>query len=451
MFKIFPAQYSFTPVLEAEYLDWMFPRNKRLINCAVIIILAFIVFITGADFLSEDRTFGLFSVITLLRIIMFSLVLIVLYAFNHKEPIRAQYILFLDIFLIVIIYTIDNYISFRDINNILSPGVQMFSLYLFMLIPFLSFVQKVIIGGVFVCGLGVCTLNLQLVNSTETMYFVSFLFIAEMLVCYRLELLFRGKFKALVDDKKHTYELKISKQELEVALIAEREVIKQNLNFIDMISHEYRTPLSIISTSIDSLETKPIASDPKKVSHYVGVIRRASERLLSIYESSLHEKRINLSGIMPYKKSVEILSVVEVAVEFTRSIYPAHQVLIRDIIRPDSTVFADNELLTTAIINVIENACKYSSPSRVEVSIEKVESRCVIKITDKGIGIDSSELEVVFEKYYRSGLTKQKPGAGVGLYLVKKIIELHSGSVEIISRRKEGTTVVISIPFSEGE
>jgi signal transduction histidine kinase len=451
MLNICSVEYRFTREAELQYIEWMFPQNKKLISYAVLIIIAFIVLITGADFFSGDRTFEFFSVITLLRVSIICLALVILYAFSQKNALKAQNILFVDILLVVILYTVDNYISFRDINNILSPAVQMFSLYLFMLIPFLSFLHKLIIGGAFIGGLAVCILNLELANSTETMGFVVLTFIVEILVSYRLDLLFRAKFKAFLEDKKHAAELRESKQELEEALASEREVIKQNLNFIDMISHEYRTPLSIITTSIDSIETLPVVSDSERLKQYVQTIRNASRRLLSIYESSLHEKRINLSGVMPYKKTVELLSIVEMAVEFTRSIYPAHQIFIDDNIRPGAAVVADSELLTTAIINIIDNACKYSHPSRVDVALLQEGSAYIVRIIDAGFGIDGSDIDAVFEKYFRSGMTKQKPGAGVGLYLVKKIIELHNGSIEITSRRNVGTTVMFSIPFSKEE
>lgn len=449
MLSIYPDKYRFAEETELQYIEWMFLRNKRLIKYAVIIIIAFIVSITGADFASEDRTFDFFSIIILLRLLITFLALVILYAFNQENSLKAQRILFADIFFVIILYTVDNYISFRDINNVLSPAVQMFSLSLFMLIPFLSFLHKAIIGGAFIAGLAVCILNLELVNSAETMVFVVLTFIVEMLVSFRLELLFRANFKAHLDDRKYAAELRESKQELEEALASEREVIKQNLNFIDMISHEYRTPLSIITTSVDSIETLPVVDKSEKLARSIQTIRNASRRLLSIYDSSLHEKRINLSGVMPYKKSTELLSIVETAVEFTRTTYPAHQILIDDNIRPDATIVADNELLTTAIINVIDNACKYSDPSRVDVGLRQEDSVYSIKVVDTGFGIDASEIDVVFEKYFRSGMTKQKPGAGVGLYLVKKIIELHGGSVAITSRRNVGTTVTISIPFSK--
>ena len=85
------------------------------------------------------------------------------------------------------------------------------------------------------------------------------------------------------------------------------------------------------------------------------------------------------------------------------------------------------------------------------VSLIQKGSDCLITITDSGYGIVQAEIGLIFEKYYRSGMTKEKPGAGVGLYLVKKIIELHGGSIGINSKRDYGTTVLISIPLSKDD
>ena len=234
----------------------------------------------------------------------------------------------------------------------------------------------------------------------------------------------------------------------EKALDAELEAIQQNLNFVDMISHEYRTPLSAINGCIDILEdTFPSGQHPD-IDGVIYKMRISSTRLLNLFESALNEKRINGANIVLLSHSVDFIGdVVEVAADFVRHIYRDHHLVIDDSHWQEVTVEVDPKLMITALTNILSNACKYSDPSEVVLSLDSSPQQIKIMVKDNGGGIAKNELERVVEKYYRSQSTITRPGAGVGLYLTKKIIALHHGTLLIQSRLHQGTEVTICLPL----
>jgi len=110
-------------------------------------------------------------------------------------------------------------------------------------------------------------------------------------------------------------------------------------------------------------------------------------------------------------------------------------------------VCANDNLLKIAFTNIMDNACKFSSLKKVDIKIAFNTKYIIIKFNDKGIGIPNEELENVFEPFYRASNSKTKFGHGIGLSLVKKIIEMHNGILEIDSQIDVGTQITISIPY----
>jgi signal transduction histidine kinase len=113
------------------------------------------------------------------------------------------------------------------------------------------------------------------------------------------------------------------------------------------------------------------------------------------------------------------------------------------------TVMGDEFQLKTAISNVIENACKYSEDHSVDITLENSSGWIVINFSDNGIGILPSDLNHVFEPFHRGTNAKTVPGHGIGLSLVKGILDNHSGIIRITSVPGKGTRVILKLPLSE--
>ncbi|WP_321400556.1 transporter substrate-binding domain-containing protein [Maridesulfovibrio sp.] len=243
--------------------------------------------------------------------------------------------------------------------------------------------------------------------------------------------------------------LRQAKLRAEEALEAERAAIKANLNFIDMISHEYRSPLAVISSNLDLLEFKTSREDKKDVSKELGRMRNSTRKLVHIFEKSLAKIRLDNAGMQPEKQQVDIVHLVSSAVRDIRNAHPDHTVNFQqtgDI----PVVVGDPDLLNIAVINILDNACKYSeADSAVTVNISAQSRRIVVEVSDYGMGIRAEDLERIFEKYFRSQNVGRKLGVGIGLYLVKKIIALHEGEIRVTSRFGEGAVFVMELPVFE--
>jgi two-component system, OmpR family, sensor histidine kinase ArlS len=109
-------------------------------------------------------------------------------------------------------------------------------------------------------------------------------------------------------------------------------------------------------------------------------------------------------------------------------------------------VFGNEILLKTAIINLIDNACKYSDNHHAEVHLDASADELILKITDQGIGISEKEMSMIFQPFYRSKRVLNSSGHGVGLSLAEKIISLHNGNIQVTSKVGEGTVFQVILP-----
>ena len=239
-----------------------------------------------------------------------------------------------------------------------------------------------------------------------------------------------------------------SKRRAEAALAAEREAVRANLNFIDMISHEYRSPLSVISSNLDLIEAKTSEGGGKDVSREVTRMRNSAKRLLNIFEKSMAGIRVESAGVAPNMQLVDLEAILHAALHDTRIAYPGRNIEIKLYHGPAILVLGDPELLNIGVLNILDNACKYSDEeTQIIVTLGMEDGYAVLGVRDWGIGISDEDMKHIFEKYYRSQNVGKKRGIGVGLHLVKSIVDLHDGRIRVLSRQGEGTSMEIRLPL----
>jgi len=243
--------------------------------------------------------------------------------------------------------------------------------------------------------------------------------------------------------------LKRAKLAVELALKAEKEAVQQNLNFIDMISHEYRTPLSVINSCLDVVERKYSIDKFGGLEAHINNIREASIRLLNIFESSLKKNNDSYGDISVNKKNLNLKEIIKATVTLVQCAYPKHQFLV-NYSGSDFQVVGDKELLTTVFSNILDNAGKYSdSKNKIIIEVRQTSNKFYISVKDSGMGIAPADIKQIFGKYYRSQHVGEKRGAGVGLFLVKKIIDIHNGEVSVNSELGQGSIFRITIPVGK--
>ncbi|MGE5430831.1 MAG: sensor histidine kinase [Syntrophomonadaceae bacterium] len=223
-------------------------------------------------------------------------------------------------------------------------------------------------------------------------------------------------------------------------------------DFVSNVSHELRTPLALISMFAETLEMGRVKTEEKKKEYY-GIISQEAGRLSRIVNKILSFSQIE-AGRKKYSfKKSDLNGVVQ-------EVYNTYQFHMKNngfsfSFLPEENlpqVMLDCEAVSQAVINLIDNAAKYSSDKKVvKVITGKDEENVFVEVMDEGIGIPAEDQERIFEKFFRvsTGDVHNVKGTGLGLSLVKHIMEAHSGKVTLKSRLAEGSTFRLSFPITD--
>jgi len=221
--------------------------------------------------------------------------------------------------------------------------------------------------------------------------------------------------------------------------------VKRLKGFLQMISHEYRTPLAIIRGNLDLLELKN-----KHVNFVKPVeltkIHRAIDRLVEVMEESMHESRFIESRKKVPFKHVQLVPVITSQVQSFLALWPGQAIEFSGNLEAVE-IFGDPAQLKLAIFNLLDNARKYSPPdSPIELECSREGDEAVIRIRNRSTPITKGDAEVLFEKYQRGSNSMNTGGAGLGLWMVKNIIEEHNGQVSLESVAS-GVEAAIRLPL----
>lgn len=234
------------------------------------------------------------------------------------------------------------------------------------------------------------------------------------------------------------------------SLDSEKRVTTGQRRFINILSHEFRTPLTVIDSCGQILRRRAARLTEETALERADMIRRATARIDEVMTSALQLVQLEEGEVNCRLGTVPLAALVREAAEAAGATRP--DVTIRHAAdeagtEGTATVHADRGLLRSVLIALIENACKYS-PQRgtVEISLAEEEAGCTVVIGDAGIGIAGEELPLVCERFFRGSNTTAVPGAGIGLYLADTLIRAQGGTLRIVSELGTGTRVTIGLP-----
>src|SRR5713101_4640243 len=219
-------------------------------------------------------------------------------------------------------------------------------------------------------------------------------------------------------------------------------------DFVANVSHELKTPLALIRLFAETLELGRVPSE-EKAQQYYRVINKESHRLTQL-NNILDFSRIE-AGRKEYRFApTDVARVVREVIESYRfQIEQQGFELALDIAEDLPLVPADEEALGQAILNLVNNAIKYSRETRsIRIQVRREGSKVLVSVTNRGIGIPRGEQKKIFEKFYRGedSLVHETKGSGLGLPLVQHIMEAHGGSVEVESAPGKGSTFTLVLP-----
>ena len=232
----------------------------------------------------------------------------------------------------------------------------------------------------------------------------------------------------------------------------ETETTRLKTEFVHHVSHELKTPLTLIRLYGETLQRKKDLSKSEQVDAYE-IITKESERLSHLINNVLDFSRIEMGKKEFDFKKDNFAGFIRETLESYRYHLEKKGFLIKEDIAENLPEMAfDAEGIASVLINLLSNAIKFSpTTKKVSVKLFKQDHHAVLQVEDKGIGISSKEISRVFEKFYRSKDVKavDAKGSGLGLTLVKHITEAHGGQIEVQSVQGRGSTFTIILPISD--
>lgn len=221
-------------------------------------------------------------------------------------------------------------------------------------------------------------------------------------------------------------------------------------DFVANISHELKTPIASVSLLAEALDQA--ADEPEQVRRFAGRLSVEAARLAHITSEVIELSRLQARGALRPHVLVDIDDVVAAAVDQNRVVAAAKRVDVAVRASTKAQVYGDRALMVVAVHNLVSNAIAYSNEGgRVGVGAKVVGDTVEIAVTDQGIGMESDELERVFERFYRidQARSRNTGGSGLGLSIVKHTVQNHGGDVRVWSQPGRGSTFMIRLPLAD--
>jgi len=256
----------------------------------------------------------------------------------------------------------------------------------------------------------------------------------------------RGRLARALQDSNSRLEERVVERtrDIERALCGEREARHRLRTFLDMAAHEFKTPLAVIDSAAQMLEML-VDTAQDGVGKRLGLIRRSARRVSDLIETCLAGERID-EEVPVHPVPFAPASLIERVAERQRGHGAA--VLVADSAHLPAVCVADPDLLGIALDALLDNARRYGRDGEViDLEAHSDGAALILSVADRGPGIPEEERERIFEKYYRGEDSRNKPGTGIGLNLVKVIAGLHGGSIVHHPRPGGGSVFVLTIPL----
>lgn len=234
------------------------------------------------------------------------------------------------------------------------------------------------------------------------------------------------------------------------SLITQKKIADIKTDFVNNITHELKTPLATLTLATKMLKNDAVQQQPEQVANTVGTIERQNKRLEKLIDQVLTNS-LGYQEIQLNKESVNIEAYLNTVLDdFMLSVKSKNVQLNRSFSNTVNTIEIDKFYITTALLNILENAVKYSNEGLIIDCNVQSEKTLTIAIKDNGIGISEKDKHQVFEKFYRAGNKEihNVKGLGLGLYYTNQIIKAHHGHISVESKKDQGTTFTLTIPFS---
>ena len=234
-------------------------------------------------------------------------------------------------------------------------------------------------------------------------------------------------------------------------LLRQKHISEIKTDFINNMTHEFKTPIATINLALDAIRNPKIIEDKEKVYRYLQMIRDENKRMHAQVENVLRISKLEKRELDITKEPTVITEIIDDAIEHVNLILEDRKgTVVRHYNAARTTCLINEVHFTNVLVNILENAIKYSPDTpEIEIFTENVKDMILIKVKDNGLGMSKIAQKRVFEKFYRehTGDLHNVKGHGLGLAYVKRIVEDHNGQVYVESEKGKGSTFIIKIPL----
>jgi two-component system phosphate regulon sensor histidine kinase PhoR len=222
-------------------------------------------------------------------------------------------------------------------------------------------------------------------------------------------------------------------------------------DFVNNFTHEFKTPLAVMKIASDVLSQDSITRQPDRLERYVAIIQNQTEHLQAQVERLLRTASIETKDLPIRKEEIDAHLLIEEALNKVQPLIDQKKARVE--VRMDEgngRLQADRAHLELAVVNLLENALKYSTDPHIVVQTGHDEDDFFISVKDNGVGIEKQYLKNIFKKFYRvpTGDIHNVKGFGLGLNFVKRIIDAHKGKIKVNSLPGIGTEFRLFIPLN---
>lgn len=222
-------------------------------------------------------------------------------------------------------------------------------------------------------------------------------------------------------------------------------------DFVNNFTHEFKTPLAVMKIAADVLAQGNILQQPDRLERYSSIIKNQTEHLQSQVERLLKAASSESRNLPIQKENIQLHNLIEQALGKVQPLIEEKRAKVElKIENAETTIYADRAHLELALVNLLENALKYSVQPHIVVETGNAEDDFFISVKDNGVGIEKKYLKNIFKKFYRvpTGDIHNVKGFGLGLNFVKRIIDAHNGKIKVNSLPGIGTEFKLFIPLN---
>ena len=260
----------------------------------------------------------------------------------------------------------------------------------------------------------------------------------------------KGKINQILVVERNITKQKRAEDEIINALTQERALNELKSRFVSMASHEFRTPLSTVLSSISLISKYNNGENEEKVNKHIGRIKSSIHNLTGILNDFLSLDKLEEGKIRTKQAEIQIKDAIDDLIDELEAVLKKGQEINVKYDIDTDMILIDTQILKNVLINLTSNAIKYS-PENTEIKLFVTikNSKLTLKVVDQGIGIPEDEQKHMFERFFRAKNVTNIGGTGLGLNIVKKYVELLNGDITFSSELRKGTTFTVQLPLDK--